>query len=105
MTDVDTKLKSLFAAPPTAPDEMFIKRVDCAVMAEQKMRAAQAAMWRRFAVEFAGTVAVIAAFYLLWKMAPGEIAINSLIPAPALAASMILFIWLAVQAKHSAKAR
>ncbi len=105
MTDVDTKLKSLFASPPTAPDESFVKRVDCAVMVEEKMRGAQAAVWRRFAVELAGTVAVVVAFYLLWKMAPSAIAIDGLTHAPGLAAGMLLVIWLAVQGKQLATAR
>ena len=105
MTDVDTKLKALFAAPPTPPDEAFVKRVNCAILAEQKMRAAKAAMWRRFSVELAGSVAVVAAFYLLWKMTPSDIEIGPLMHAPGLAASMILFLWLGVQWRQTATTR
>lgn len=105
MTDVDTKLKSLFAAAPASPDETFVRRVDCAIVAEQKMLAARGAMWRRFMVELIGTVAVVTAFYLLWKMAPGEAEIDPLMHAPGMAASMILFMWLVVQLRHSAAAR
>lgn len=105
MTDVDTKLKSLFAAPPAPPDETFVARVNCAIIAEEKMLAARAAIWRRFAVELTGTVAVVTAFYLLWKMAPSGIDIEPLMHAPGLAASMILFLWLGVQLRHSAVAR
>lgn len=105
MTDVDTKLKALFAAPPAPPDEAFVKRVNDAIMVEQKMRAARVAMWRRFAVELAGTIAVVAALSLLWKMAPSDLEIGPLMHAPGVAASMILFLWLGVQWKPSATAR
>jgi len=105
MTDVDRELKALFAAPPTPPDEAFVARVNCAIIAEQKMRAARTAMWRRFAAELAGTVAVVAAFYLLWKMAPGDIGIGPLMHAPGVAAFMILFMWLGVQWRQSTATR
>ena len=99
MTDLDAKLEALFATPPTPPDEQFAQRVDRAVLAEQKMIAAQAAMWRRFAVELAGAAAVIAAFYLLWKIAPAGMDIDARSNGSALAASMVLLLWLGVQLK------
>lgn len=105
MADLDTKLKSLFAVPPTSPDELFVTRINCAIVAEEKMRGAQVAMWRRFAAEIAGTVAVVAAFYLLWKMAPSGIEIKPLTRAPTIAAIMILLMWLLVQLKQFATAR
>lgn len=105
MTDIDTKLNALFAVPPTPPDEKFVKRVDAAVMAEQRMQAARVAMWRRFAVELAGTIAVVAAFHLLWEMAPNDIDIGPLMHAPGIAASMLLFLWLGVQQRQSAAPR
>lgn len=97
MTDVDANLAALFATPPSAPDESFVQRIDRAVMAEERMIAAQAAMWRRFAVEFAGTAAIVAAFYLLWKMAPGGDAFEPMSNAPGMAAIMVIFLWLGVQ--------
>jgi len=105
MTDVDAELKSLLAAPSSPPDEAFVKRVNCAVVAEQKMIAAQVAMWRRFAVEVAGAAAVLVAFYLLWKMAPSGVEIEPLANAPGVAASMILILWLVLQSKQSQQAR
>ena len=105
MTDIDTKLNALFAAPPTPPDETFVKRIDAAVVAAQRMRAAHLAMWRRFAAELAGTIAVVAALYLLWKMAPNDIDIGPLMHAPGIAASMLLFSWLGVQLRQSAAVR
>lgn len=101
MTDVDAKLKLLFAAPATPPDEAFVNRVNCAVVAEQKMLAAKVAMWRRFAVELAGATAVLVAFYVLWKVGPSGVEIEPLATAPGVAASMILFLWLTVQSKQS----
>lgn len=99
MTDLDAKLAALFAAPPAAPDESFVVRVDRAVMAEERMIAAQAAMWRRFAVEFIGAAAVVATFYLLWRIAPDGSASEPVGNAPGMAAGMIIFLWLAVQLK------
>ena len=97
MTDVDAKLAALFATPPAAPDEGFVSRIDCAVMAEEKMLAAQAAMWRRFAGEFAGAAAIVVAFYLLWKIAPSGMTAEPMTSGPAMAAGMILLLWLGVQ--------
>ena len=102
MTDVDTKLAALFATPPTPPDEAFIARVDRAVLAEEKMIAAQAAMWRRFAAELAGATAVVAAFYLLWTIAPDGMAMEAGTSGPALAAGMVILSWLGVQLKPAA---
>ena len=99
MTDLDARLEALFATPPTPPDESFVARVDRAVLAEERMIAAQAAMWRRFAVEFIGTAAVVAAFYLLWKIAPAGLEIDASSNGPALAAFMVLLLWLGVQLK------
>jgi hypothetical protein len=105
MTDVDAKLAALFATPPAAPDESFVQRIDRAVLAEEKMLAAQAAMWRRFAFEFAGTAAIIAAFYLLWKTAPGGIAFEPMAGGPGLAAIMVVFLWLVVQLRPTPSRR
>ena len=99
MTDIDAKLTALFATPPAAPDESFVSRIDRAVMAEEKMLAAQAAMWRRFAIEFVGTAAIVAAFYLLWKIAPTGVAFEPASNAPGMAAGMVILLWLGVQLK------
>ena len=105
MTDVDAKLAELFATPPPVPDESFVQRIDRAVMAEEKMLAAQAAMWRRFAIEFVGTAAIVAAFYLLWKIAPSGTAFEPTSNAPAMAALMVVFLWLGVQLEPAETAR
>ncbi len=105
MTDIDAKLKSLFAATSAPTDEIFVKRVDCAVAAEKKMIAAQAAMRRRFARELAATIAVVVTFYLLWRNAPSGGTIEPMSSPPGIAASLMLFLWLGVQLKQSAAAR
>ena len=105
MTDIDTKLRLLFAAPAAASDETFVTRVECAIIAEERMIAAQAALWRRFTVELAGTFAIVAAFYLLWKITPTSIAIEPLMQGPGAAASMTLLLWWIVQLKQPAATR
>ena len=101
MSDTDAKLAALLSAP-LPPDESFVARVGRAVLAETKIVAAQAALWRRFAAEAVGSTAIVAAFYLLWRMAPSEVAIDQLMLAPVIAASMLLFIWIGIALKPSA---
>jgi hypothetical protein len=72
---------------------------------DRAVLAARSALRRRFVVEFAGTVAVVAAFYLLWRMSPSQVGIEPLPGAPALAANMILLLWLAAQFKPAPTAR
>ena len=102
MTDIDAKLAELLASPLPPPDEAFAARVDRAVVAEEKIIAAQAAIWRRFAVEALASAAIVGAFYLLWRMAPGDIAIDELTLGPVAAASMILLLWLGTAFKPAA---
>lgn len=97
MTEVDSKLRELLAEPERAVDEAFVARVDRAVAAEQAIVARQAAMWRRFFAEAAGSAAVVGAFYLLSRMAPSELSIDQLTLAPVIAASMVLFLWFGVE--------
>lgn len=105
MTDMDSDLKSLFAGPAAAPDEAFVKRIEHAVRAEQRMLSAQTATRRRFLVDVAGTFAVMAAFFLIWKTTPTEFVTDALSQAPGLAAVMLLLMWLVVQARQMATAR
>ena len=105
MSKVDAKLAELLAFPAAQPDEAFVARVDRAVIAEEKIIASQAAIWRRFAAEALGSAAIVAAFYLLWRAAPGDIAVEQLTLAPVLAASMVLFLWFGVELKPAATGR
>ena len=94
MTDIDSKLSELLAHPATPPDESFVARVDRAVIAEERIIASQSALWRRFAAEAVGSAAIVTAFYLLWRVAPAEVALEELSLAPVAAAGMLLLLWL-----------
>lgn len=99
MTDedrIDAALTAIFAAPGRAPDEAFVARVERAVLAERKMAAARQAAWRRFAVETIASGAIVAAFYLLWRLSP-ELRLDQLPVAPSAAAILVLFLWLGVE--------
>ncbi|HET9810304.1 MAG TPA: hypothetical protein VFP53_01245 [Sphingomicrobium sp.] len=100
--DMDARIAEFLAEPPAAPDEAFVERVNRSVLAERKIVAAQAALWRRFAVESLGSLGIVAAFYLLWRMSPDDLSIDQLTVAPVLAASMVLFLWFGVQLKPAA---
>ena len=108
MTDeerIDARLCKLLAWSDRAPDEAFVARIHRTVLAEQMMDAARRGTWRRFAVETLGSVSVIAAFYLLWRMAPPDIEIDQLTLAPVMAASLVLFLWFGIELKPAATAR
>lgn len=98
----DEKIAALFAAPERAPDEAFVARVERAVLAEQGMRAARAAAWRRFGVECAASAAIISAFRLLWRLAPAELPLDQLPVGPAAAAILVMGLWFAVELRPSA---
>jgi hypothetical protein len=91
---IDAYLRDLLGAPDPAPDEAFVARVERAVIAEQKMAAARRTSWQRFAVETCGSLAVIGAFFVLGRMAPGDMEIGRLSVAPMMAAGSLLVLWL-----------
>jgi hypothetical protein len=101
----DEKIAALFAESERAPDEAFVARVERAVLAEQRMGAARAATWRRFAVECASSAAIISAFYLLWRLAPAELPLDQLPVGPAAAAILTLGLWFAIELRPSATGR
>ena len=102
MTDIDAKLAELLASPASPPDEAFVARVNRAVIAEERIIASQAAIWRRFAAEALGSAAIVTAFYLLWRVAPGDIGVDQLSLAPVAAAGMVLLLWLGTAFKPAA---
>jgi hypothetical protein len=93
----DERLAALFAAPDPAPDEAFVGRIERAVLAEQRMAAARRALWRRFAIETAGSIAVAAAFLLLGRLGPFVVDVGRGPFSPAVAAGLVLLLWLAVE--------
>ena len=107
MTDedrIDAALTAMLATPERAPDDTFIARVERAVLAERKMAAARRAAWRRFAVETIASGAIVAAFYLLWRLSP-ELTLDQLPVAPSAAAILVLFLWLGVEMRQPVPSR
>ena len=101
----DDKIAALFAAPERAPDEAFVARIARAVLAEQRMKGARAAAWRRFAVECAASGAIVIAFDLLWRLAPPTLPLDQLPVGPAAAAILVLGLWFGVELRASAAGR
>ena len=102
---LDARLSALFSAPETGPDEAFVARVERALIAERRFAAARAAAWRRFRGEAAASLAVLAAFALLWRLAPDELPLDRLALGPAAAATLLLFLWFAVELRPAATGR
>ena len=102
---IDARLGALFAAPDRTPDEAFVARIERAVLAEKRLAAARAAAWRRFRGEAAGSLAVVAAVTLLWRLAPVGLCMVRLAIGPAAAAVLVLFLWFAVELRPAATGR
>lgn len=94
---IDDQLAALFATAGAAPDESFVGRVERAVLAEQRMTAARKALWRRFGIEAAGSIAVVTAFVLLGRLGPFAVELGQGPFSPAVAAGLALILWLAVE--------
>ncbi|HEX8644193.1 MAG TPA: hypothetical protein VF702_09800 [Allosphingosinicella sp.] len=104
MTDddrIDARLKALFAARARAPDDLFVARIARAVEADRRLAAARVAAWRRFRGEAAAGAAVVAAFALLWRLAPAPTP-DQLTAGPTAAALLLLFLWFAVEIRPAA---
>lgn len=102
---IDARLTALLATPEAAPDEVFVAKVERAVLAEKRWAAARRRAWRRFAAECVASGAVIAAFYLLWRLAPADLPLGEFPVAPAAAAILVLFLWFGVELRPSATGR
>lgn len=106
MTDdaLDRQIAALFAPAERIPDEAFVARVEAAVLAEQRLAAARQRAWRRFTVECLASSAVVAAFYLLWRLSP-ELTLEDLSITPAWAAMLVLFLWFGTVLRPAATGR
>ncbi|MDB5691934.1 MAG: hypothetical protein JWO81_997 [Alphaproteobacteria bacterium] len=103
--DADAMLKALLAVPGRGPDEAFASRVERAVRAEEKLRAARRAAWRRFTAEMAAAAALLAAFVLIERRAPAD-SLNLISPfGPAAAGLMLLALWIWVSIRPDFGAR
>ena len=102
----DERIAALFAAPERAPDEAFVARIARAVEAERRMAATRAAAWRRFAVECAASAAVVATFWLVWRLAPASLPLQAVANVPAAAAAVLtLGLWFAIELRPAATGR
>jgi hypothetical protein len=94
MTDpMDLRLRDLLAPPERAPDEAFVSSVSRAILAEERLRAASRAAWRRFAVEAAAVAAALTAFALLTRLTPA-VESEGVVPLFSPAAAGILAVFL-----------
>ena len=91
--DTDARLRALLALPDEFPDEIFTARVARAIHAEARLAAARRMVWRRFAVDCAGTAAALAVFLLLGRAAPPSEVITW---GPALAGLAMLGFWMLI---------
>ncbi|HYJ52900.1 MAG TPA: hypothetical protein VEW04_06985 [Allosphingosinicella sp.] len=99
----DEKIAALFADHQRSPDEAFVARIARAVEAERRMAAMRAAAWRRFAVECVASVAVVASFWLVWRLAPASLPTGAIATAPAAAAAVLtLGLWFGVVLRPAA---
>ncbi|HEX8443999.1 MAG TPA: hypothetical protein VF631_10185 [Allosphingosinicella sp.] len=89
--DLEARLSALLAPPDEFPDEIFTARMRRAVLAEERLRAARRGSWRRFAVELAGSLAVLAAYLLIASgQPPGDDLITF---EPATAGLLLVGFW------------
>jgi hypothetical protein len=103
--DGDAMLKALLAPPERDPDEAFALRVERAVRAEEKLRAARRAAWSRFGAEMAAAAALIAAFVLIERRAPADSLDMASSFGPAAAGLLLLALWVCVSIRPDFGAR
>jgi hypothetical protein len=101
MTD-DDRIAALFEAPGRGPDDRFVLRIERALLAERRIEKARRGAWMRFGIEIAASGAVVAAFVLLGRLAPGLPAVGPV--GPAAAAVLLLACWFAVGLRPAAPA-
>ena len=100
----EDRIGALLRGPEEAPDEQFVQLVERRVAAEQRFEGARRAMWRRFAVEAAGSAAMLAAFILLYRLAPHGAEGAASLLNPTVAAALLIGIWFAVELRPAARA-
>lgn len=103
MTDegsLDARIGALLRGPGGPPDEAFVRRIEQRIAAERRLQAARRAAWRRFATEAGGSLAMLAAFMLLYSVAPARESGPAL--GPAMAATMLIGLWFLVVLRPAA---
>lgn len=101
---LDRRIAELFAPAERMPDESFVARIETSVLAEQRLAAARRRAWRRFAVECLSSSAIVAAFYLLWRLSP-QLTLEDVPVTPGWAAVLVLFLWFGTVLRPSATGR
>jgi len=99
MTDdeaIDAKLGTLLRGPHVAPDQAFVSRVERALIVERRMEERRHAAWRRFGAEAIASAAVAAAFILIGRIGPVGAETDLTILSPAMAAALLIGLWLVV---------
>ena len=99
---LDRQIGALLRGPERSPDEAFAQRVERRLAAELRLEAARQASWRRFGAEVAGSAGMLAAFVLLYRLAP-QVPLDAVSPvSPAVAAALLLALWFGVELRSSA---
>jgi predicted nucleic acid-binding Zn ribbon protein len=98
--DFDLRLRALLRSPERRPDEGFARRMQRLVLAEERMRAARRAAWRRFAIEMIAAAALILVFVVLAKAGPAPDS-GRIVPlfGPASAGLLLLALWVIVSCR------
>jgi len=92
----DALLQDLLSIAERPADEAFVLRLQRLALAEQKLRLSRRAALFHFAVETAGLIAITAAYLLVRGTA--TIGSDSAVFSGSAAASLILLVWLCVDA-------
>ena len=95
---VDRKIGALLRGPANANDERFVRRLERRLAAERQMEAARRASWRRFGAEAVASLAVLAAFILLYGFVPEGPSPLS----PGVAAVLLIGLWFLVELRPAA---
>jgi hypothetical protein len=99
---MDRQIGALLRGPERPPDEAFAQRVERRLAAERRLGAARQASWRRFAAEVVASAGMLAAFVLLYRLAP-QMPLDAVSPvSPAVAAALLLALWFGVELRSSA---
>jgi hypothetical protein len=99
--DMDEKLGALLRGSEQPADDGFVARVERLIEAERRMERQRRAAWRRFAAEALASAAVALAFVLIARLDPGSGGggageVDLAVSSPAMAAAMLIGLWLAV---------
>jgi hypothetical protein len=102
---LDAKLGELLKGAERGPDEIFLARMERALVAERRMEARSRLVWRRFAVEVIASIAVAAAFVLIGRAAPAAEEIGLIASGSLPAAGLLLILWMVVEFRPAGAAR